>query len=176
MKIGRRRGAVGQSVHVHASARFLEAARGLRSRRPHKRRNRARWAGENEDAPHRVRDRWRSSADRRRRAAQSAVPAANAADTAWMLTATALVLFMTLPGLALFYAGLVRAKNVLSVMMHCVAIACLASVLWLVGGYSLAFSGHGVPDRRPRQVRAAWRSRAQPGRDACPRPCSSCSR
>jgi Amt family ammonium transporter len=61
--------------------------------------------------------------------------------TAWMLAATALVLFMTLPGLALFYAGLVRAKNVLSVMAHCVAIACLASLLWLAGGYSLAFSG-----------------------------------
>src|SRR3954469_5681747 len=67
----------------------------------------------------------------------------DAAATAWILTATALVLFMTLPGLALFYAGLVRAKNSLSVMMHCVAIACLASVLWLAGGYSLAFSGAG---------------------------------
>jgi Amt family ammonium transporter len=63
--------------------------------------------------------------------------------TAWMLSATALVLFMTLPGLALFYGGLVRAKNVLSVMMHCVAVACLVSVLWLMGGYSLAFSGDG---------------------------------
>ena len=63
------------------------------------------------------------------------------ANTAWVLSATALVLFMTLPGLALFYAGLVRMKNVLSVMMHCVAIACLASVLWLFGAYSLAFSG-----------------------------------
>ena len=61
-------------------------------------------------------------------------------NTAWILAATALVLFMTLPGLALFYAGLVRVKNSLSVMMHCVAIACLASVLWLAGGYSLAFS------------------------------------
>ncbi|WP_304178046.1 ammonium transporter [Phenylobacterium aquaticum] len=68
---------------------------------------------------------------------------ANSGDTAWILSATALVLFMTLPGLALFYAGLVRAKNVLSVMTHCVAIACLASVLWLLGGYSLAFSGTG---------------------------------
>nr|QQZ50468.1 ammonium transporter [Phenylobacterium glaciei] len=58
-----------------------------------------------------------------------------------MLSATALVLFMTLPGLALFYAGLVRSKNVLSVMTHCVAIACLASVLWLLVGYSLSFSG-----------------------------------
>jgi len=68
-------------------------------------------------------------------------PAADPADTAWLLTATALVLFMTLPGLALFYAGLVRSKNVLSVMMHCVAIACLASLLWLFGGYSLSFAG-----------------------------------
>jgi len=67
----------------------------------------------------------------------------NAGDTAWLLSATALVLFMTLPGLALFYAGLVRLKNVLSVMTHCVAIACLVSVLWLLGGYSLAFSGSG---------------------------------
>ncbi|WP_309643176.1 ammonium transporter [Phenylobacterium sp.] len=74
--------------------------------------------------------------------AQGAAPAAaDGAATAWILSATALVLFMTLPGLALFYAGLVRSKNVLSVMMHCVAIACLASVLWLFGGYSLAFSG-----------------------------------
>ncbi len=68
-------------------------------------------------------------------------PAYDGAATAWVLTATALVLFMTLPGLALFYAGLVKSKNVLSVMMHCVAIACLASVLWLLGAYSLAFSG-----------------------------------
>ena len=57
----------------------------------------------------------------------------NAADTAWMLTATVLVLFMTLPGLALFYAGLVRAKNILSVLMHCVGVACLVSVLWIAG-------------------------------------------
>ncbi|MEP6356663.1 MAG: ammonium transporter [Hyphomicrobiales bacterium] len=61
-------------------------------------------------------------------------------DTAWILTATALVLFMTLPGLALFYGGLVQAKNLLSVLMHCIAIACLASVLWVVVGYSLAFA------------------------------------
>ncbi len=63
----------------------------------------------------------------------------NAANTAWVLTATALVLFMTLPGLALFYGGLVRSKNVLSVLMQCFAIACAASVLWMVAGYSLAF-------------------------------------
>ena len=60
--------------------------------------------------------------------AQAASPGVDPAHTAWMLTATALVLLMTLPGLALFYAGLVRLKNVLSVMAHCVAIACLALV------------------------------------------------
>ena len=64
----------------------------------------------------------------------------NQANTAWVLTATALVLFMTLPGLSLFYAGLVRSKNVLSVMMQCFAITCLVSLLWLAGGYSVAFS------------------------------------
>ncbi len=63
----------------------------------------------------------------------------NAADTAFILIATALVLFMTLPGLALFYGGLVRARNVLSVFMHCFAIAALMSVLWLAVGYSIAF-------------------------------------
>ncbi|KZY73434.1 ammonia channel protein [Oleiphilus sp. HI0071] len=62
------------------------------------------------------------------------------ADTAWILTATALVLFMTIPGLSLFYAGLVRNKNVLSVLMQCFALTCLMSVLWYVIGYSLAFS------------------------------------
>ncbi|NDW43450.1 ammonium transporter [Ruegeria sp. PrR005] len=65
----------------------------------------------------------------------------NGADTAWIIVATALVLFMTLPGLALFYGGLVRARNVLSVFMHCFAIACLMSILWLVAGYSIAFGG-----------------------------------
>ncbi len=64
----------------------------------------------------------------------------NPADTAWLITATALVLFMTLPGLALFYAGLVRSENVLSALTQCFAIACLASVLWLFGVYSLAFA------------------------------------
>ena len=61
-------------------------------------------------------------------------------NTAWILTSTALVLFMTLPGLALFYAGLVQSRNVLSVLMHCIAIACLVTVLWFVIGYSLAFA------------------------------------
>jgi ammonium transporter, Amt family len=65
--------------------------------------------------------------------------ALNGANTAWILTSTALVLFMTLPGLALFYGGLVRVKNILSVLMQCFAIACLVSILWLIAGYSLAF-------------------------------------
>ena len=65
------------------------------------------------------------------------------ADTAWVLTSTALVLFMTLPGLALFYGGLVRSNNFLSVLMHCFAIACMASVIWLIGGYALAFGDGG---------------------------------
>jgi len=65
-------------------------------------------------------------------------------DSAWILTATALVLFMTLPGLALFYGGLVRNKNVLSVLMQCFAIACAVSLVWLVVGYSLAFSHGGA--------------------------------
>ncbi len=67
----------------------------------------------------------------------------NAADTAWILVATALVLFMSLPGLALFYGGLVRARNVLSVFMQVFAIAALMSVLWLIVGYSIAFGGPG---------------------------------
>jgi len=65
--------------------------------------------------------------------------AASGSNTAWILTSTALVLFMTLPGLALFYGGLVRSKNVLSVLMQCFAIAGIVSVLWLIAGYSLAF-------------------------------------
>jgi len=65
-------------------------------------------------------------------------------DTAWILTSTALVLFMTLPGLALFYGGLVRANNLISVLVQCFSIACLASIVWLVCGYSLSFSGDGM--------------------------------
>lgn len=64
-------------------------------------------------------------------------------DTSWILTSTALVLFMTLPGLALFYGGLVRAKNVLSVLMQCFAIACMVSIVWILYGYSLSFSSGG---------------------------------
>ncbi len=63
----------------------------------------------------------------------------NGANTAWILTSTALVLFMTIPGLSMFYAGLVRSKNVLSVFMQCFAITCVASILWFIVGYSLAF-------------------------------------
>jgi ammonium transporter, Amt family len=76
--------------------------------------------------------------------ALAASAGADHGDAAWVLAASALVLFMTLPGLALFYAGLVRGKNALSVMIHCVAIACLASLLWFAAGYSLAFDGDGA--------------------------------
>ena len=72
--------------------------------------------------------------------AASAQDELSGANTSWIMTSTALVLFMTLPGLALFYAGLVRSKNVLSVLMQCFSIACVASVVWFVAGYSLAFS------------------------------------
>ena len=67
----------------------------------------------------------------------------NQANTAWILTSTALVLFMTIPGLSLFYAGLVRSKNVLSVLMQCFAITCMVSILWLAGVYSLIFANGG---------------------------------
>ncbi len=68
----------------------------------------------------------------------------SAGDTAWMLTATALVLFMTIPGLSLFYAGMVRSKNVLSVLMQCFAITSLMTVLWVLYAYSIAFGGDGA--------------------------------
>ena len=71
---------------------------------------------------------------------ESALAEVNSGDTAWIMTSTALVLFMTLPGLALFYTGLVQSKNAVSVLMHHFAIACLASILWVMFGYSLAFS------------------------------------
>ncbi len=72
-----------------------------------------------------------------------AADAIDTGDTAWILTSTALVLFMTLPGLALFYGGLVRAKNVLSVLMQCFAITCIVTIVWVIAGYSLAFSDGG---------------------------------
>ncbi len=71
-------------------------------------------------------------------------PKLDAANTAWMLTSSVLVLFMTLPGLALFYAGLVRMKNVLSVLMQCFAITCIVTLAWLVVGYSIAFGDGGA--------------------------------
>jgi Amt family ammonium transporter len=71
-------------------------------------------------------------------------PKLDAANTAWMLTAAVLVLFMTLPGLALFYAGLVRMKNVLSVLMQCFAITCIVTLAWVVVGYSVAFGDGGA--------------------------------
>ena len=77
--------------------------------------------------------------------AQDAAPAINSGDTAWMLTSTLLVLFMILPGLALFYGGLVRAKNVLSVLMQCTMITAAVIVVWVVWGYSFAFGGGESP-------------------------------
>jgi Amt family ammonium transporter len=74
----------------------------------------------------------------------AATPTLNTGDTAWLLTSTTLVLFMTLPGLAAFYSGLVRTKNVLSVLIQCFAITCVVSVLWLVCGYGLAFGDGGI--------------------------------
>lgn len=76
--------------------------------------------------------------------AQDAMPVVNSGDTAWILTASAFVLLMTLPGLGLFYGGLVRARNVLSVIMHCFAITCTVSLLWAVAGYSLVFGEGGA--------------------------------
>jgi len=76
-------------------------------------------------------------------AAPAAPPKLDTGDTAWMLTSTALVLLMTIPGLALFYGGMVRKKNVLAISMQCFAIACLATVLWMAVGYSLAFGDGG---------------------------------
>ena len=75
---------------------------------------------------------------------EEVLPAIDSGDTAWMLTATALVLLMTIPGLALFYAGMVRVKNALSVLMQCFAITALVSLLWMIYGYSLAFDTSGM--------------------------------
>src|SRR3989304_670088 len=71
-------------------------------------------------------------------------PALNPANTAWLLTSSVLVLFMTIPGLALFYGGLVRTKNVLSVLMQCFAITCMVSIVWVLFAYSLAFGDGGA--------------------------------
>jgi len=76
--------------------------------------------------------------------AQETAPGPDSGDTAWLLSSTALVLFMTMPGLALFYGGLVRAKSVLSEMAQCAGIACMASLMWVTGLYSLVFKGDGA--------------------------------
>ncbi len=76
-------------------------------------------------------------------AAEEAAPTLSAGDTAWMLTSTALVLMMTIPGLALFYGGMVRKKNVLTILMQCFATTCIVTVLWMLIGYSLAFTDGG---------------------------------
>jgi Amt family ammonium transporter len=76
--------------------------------------------------------------------AQEETPTLSAGDTAWMLTSSALVLLMTLPGLALFYGGLVRSRNVLSILVQCLVSAAIMGVIWIVVGYSLAFSGDGA--------------------------------
>jgi Amt family ammonium transporter len=77
-------------------------------------------------------------------AAAEAPPTINNGNTAWMITATALVLFMTLPGLALFYGGLVRAKNVLTILVQCFALAAIITILWVIYGYSVAFDATGM--------------------------------
>ena len=89
----------------------------------------------------------------------------NSGDTAWIISATALVLLMTLPALALFYGGLVQAKNILSVLVQCFAVACLASVLWFLAGYSLAFSGGGpwIGDLGAALLRNLTRGAVHPG-------------
>ena len=76
-------------------------------------------------------------------AAEPAKPALDTGDTAWMLTSTALVLMMTIPGLALFYGGMVRKKNILTIVMQCFATTCIITVVWMVIGYSLAFTDGG---------------------------------
>ena len=77
---------------------------------------------------------------RRGRRGQPGPPKIDTGDTAWMLTSTALVLLMTIPGLALFYAGMVRKKNVLATMMQSFAICCIVTIVWVVAGYSIAFT------------------------------------
>ena len=98
-------------------------------------------------------------------------------DTAWILTSTALVLFMTIPGLSLFYAGLVRVKNVLSVLMQCFALTALMSVLWFVAGYTLAFGSSGVEQGPLSAIwgTSFWRKSVWTvSADRFPKRCSSC--
>ena len=100
----------------------------------------------------------------------SAPPAAqklDSGDNAWMLTSSALVLMMTGPGLALFYSGLVRKKNVLSVMMQCVFLMCLMTVIWALYGYTLAFGGKRAVDRRRRRT-CSCKVRCRRGTTASP--------
>ena len=106
-------------------------------------------------------------------------PKLDGANTAWMLTSAVLVLFMTLPGLALFYAGLVRAKNVLSVLMQCFAITCIVTLAWVVAGYSLAFGDGGTLNAWYGGLDKSFprRHRGRDGQRAASRkPCSRCSR
>ena len=84
-----------------------------------------------------------SSGDAGAASPPAATPKFDAADNAWVLTSAALVLLMTAPALALFYSGLVRKKNVLSVMMQCVCLMCLMTILWALFGYTLVFGGDG---------------------------------
>ena len=91
-----------------------------------------------------------------RAAGLAATQAVNSGNTAWLLTSTALVLSMTLPGLVAFYSGLVRSKNVLSVAMQCFAIACLVSILWVAGGYGLAFGRGGALQALIGSPAAGW--------------------
>ena len=77
-------------------------------------------------------------------AEEAAASGLNSGDVAWILTSSAIVLMMTIPGLAFFYGGLVRGKNVLSVLMHCFICAGLISVTWVLWGYSIAFGGEGA--------------------------------
>jgi ammonium transporter, Amt family len=89
----------------------------------------------------------------------------DSADSAWLLTATALVLLMTLPALGFFYAGLVQAKNALSVLAQCFGIAAAVSLVWFMAGYSLAFSGSGplIGDLAAAFLRNVGRDAAHPG-------------
>jgi Amt family ammonium transporter len=82
-------------------------------------------------------------------AAAAPAPTLDTGDTAWMLTSTALVLMMTIPGLALFYGGMVRKKNVLAVLMQCFVTTCLVTVLWVVCAYSLAFTTNPIEAYQP---------------------------
>ena len=93
-------------------------------------------------------------------AAAPAPPAIDHGDTSWMLTSTALVLLMTVPGLALFYGGMVRKKNVLATVMQSFAITCLVTILWMIAGYSLAFTDGGSETRPTSAVSRASSSRA----------------